>query len=450
MDEMGDRVTHEKTYLAIEFTAMSSPSQPTQVQFTSLDVGVVALTLLFSVNPFFISYRWVKLLLLLIIFLRFARRNGLTLRIDRKIWIFFMLVTLLALFQGIIWKFSLLSLITLFAFEFLTPYYLFRTYQLHFLTLLERVIFGLTLTVLIIWMCHEIYHPLRQVLVGIINVLHPFSSESLSDFGVKRSLLIYTFMYEDTLMDFGLYRNSGFAHEPGGFAVFANLGLFISLLRGRPMRSFRNVVYVLAIISTFSTAGIIAMFFLVLIGIYRIRRMDLAMMLAMLTVPLTYYVYTNTDFLGAKIEQQFEEQTDRNLNESTTGRLYGARKSIHVLSNHPLTGRGLLSISKPTSPNDPEFAAYGWLSDVSRYGILVGLGLVIFFVRGFAFFVRSYSNSNAILGIGIASLLVSLSSQSYLTNPIFFTFVFAGAYLTKHFSTPQAKMDKAASFEHVE
>jgi hypothetical protein len=429
---------------------MSSQNQPSLSTFSSLDIGVVTLTLLFSVNPFFNSYRWIKLFLLLIIFLRFLWIRRFELKMDKKIWILFFLVTLLALCQGIIWKFSMLSLITLFAFEFLTPYYLFKTYQLHFFTLLERVIFGLTLTVLIIWACHEIYHPFRQFLIGAINVLHPFSSESMNDFGVKRSLIFYTFMYEDTLMNFGIYRNSGFAHEPGGFAVFANLGLFISLLSGRPIRSARNLIYALAIISTFSTAGIIALFFISSIGLFRLKRLDLAVIVAIMTLPITYYIYTNTDFLGAKIEQQLEEQTDRNLNESTTGRLYGARKSIHVLSNHPLIGRGLLSVSKPISPNDPEFAAYGWLSDVSRYGVLIGFAMVFFFIRGFRFFVRHYSDSKAVLSIGILSLLVSLSSQSYLTNPIFFTFVFAGAYLTKHNSNRQAKMEKAASFEYVE
>lgn len=340
----------------------------------------------------------------------------------------FAITAALALMQGIIWKFSLLSLFTMFAFEVLTPFFLYKTYESRFFELLEKVVFGLTLTALIIWALHELFHPLRSALIGLINVLHPFSSEAMNTGGVKRSLLFYTFMYEDTLMDFGVYRNSGFAHEPGGFAVFANLGLFYSLMRGIRLNSFRNLVYILAIMSTFSTAGILSMFIILFIAVYQIRRVDLIIMFCMLAIPGCVYLYNNTSFLGAKIQEQFEEQTDRTLNESTTGRLYGARKSINVLTNHPITGRGLLSISRPTSPNDPEFAAYGWLSDVSRYGILFGAIGLFLFISGFRKWVKSYTSSKLILTLGIISLFISLSSQSYLTNPLFFTFVFIGIY----------------------
>jgi hypothetical protein len=316
----------------------------------------------------------------------------------------------------------------MFAFEVLTPYFIFKLYSHRFFIMLEKVVFGLTLTAVIIWSIHELYHPVRNILIGAINILHPFSSESLNPGGVKRSLLFYTFMYEDTLMDFGIYRNSGFAHEPGGFAVFANFGLLINLLRNANIFSKRNAVYVLAILSTFSTAGIISMFFVVLIAFYKLHRPDLALIASMIILPTSVYLYATTDFLGAKIEEQIKEQSELTLNESTTGRLFGARKSWNVLTNHPLTGRGLLSISRPASRNDPEYAAYGWLSDVSRYGAVFGFIGFFLFIKGFLRFIGTFTKSNIILALALFSFLISLSSQNYIANPVFFAFTFVALY----------------------
>ena len=395
---------------------------------SKVDLWLLMLVLLLSVNPFFTSYRWVKMLLLLFVFLWYGMRRNFRFRLDRKMVVVFLVIGALALIQGIIWEFSLLSLITVFAFEFLIPFYLFKIFQFRFLQLLERAIFGLTAISLVIWSLHELIHPMRALIISVIDFLHPYSSESVIEGGIRRSMMLYTLMYEHTMMPFGVYRNSGFCHEPGGLAVFANLGLFISLISGRPLSSFRNLVYIFAVVSTFSTAGFISLFFILFIVIFQMKRIDLIIIIALVLMPLVIFAYNNLSFMGGKISGQFQNQYEMTLESATTGRLFGARKSLNVLINHPISGRGLLAVSRPTLSNDPEFAAYGWLSEVSRFGLIIGLyGFFLFFI-GFKICVQYYSRSKIVFFLGVISLLISLSSQVYLTNPVIFTFVFIALY----------------------
>ena len=83
-----------------------------------------------------------------------------------------------------------------------------------------------------------------------------------------------------------------------------------------------------------------------------------------------------------KIENQFSEQTKYSLNDESDGRFYGSRKSLNVLMKYPLHGRGLLSMTMPKSTSHPEFAAYGWLSEMARYGMVFGIAYMFLFSFG--------------------------------------------------------------------
>ena len=80
------------------------------------------------------------------------------------------------------------------------------------------------------------------------------------------SIIIYTMnVHQDVMTSFLKHRNCGFAFEPGYFSFFINLGLFLSNIINKEKKIKKNIIYIIALISTFSTTGMIAILFIFII-----------------------------------------------------------------------------------------------------------------------------------------------------------------------------------------
>jgi hypothetical protein len=392
-----------------------------------VDYGLILLVLL-AVTPFLSSYRWFHLLVFGLLLVQLILRNDFKSLFNYKFFWLFIIYTLVAIIQGIIWDFAFISFLTSFSFTFLISYFIMKLYGVRFFYVLEKMIFILTIISLLIWISHEFFHPLRDFYINIIEFVHPYSSDSILEGNMKRSMIIYTFSYEYTLMDSGFYRNSGFTHEPGAFAVFLNFSIFLNYLKTKVFYSKRNLIYILALITTFSTAGYLSFAILGLLNISQSKNGYISFFYLIPFLIIFIFMYNSLDFLGRKIDSQYAEESSLGLNEVTSGRIYGARKSLYVLSKYPLHGRGLLSVSMPANRDDPEYADYGWLSEVSRYGLIIGSLGLFFFLVGFLGFINLYGANRIFFVLSIISLFISFSSQVFITNPIFFIFFFFGLY----------------------
>ena len=390
------------------------------------DYILMGVLLLFLVSPFFKFYKFPQALVIILFLIRIYNQKGVNTFFKPVILKLFLIYSALALIQGVIWGFSIISFLSSFTFGFILPYLIIINYGFSFFELLEKVLYPLTVLALIFWLGLNFNESIRAGLISLIDSLHPYSSDSTISDNMKRSIVFYTYIYDQKPMSNGLYRNSGFAHEPGAFSLFLCFGVYLNYLKGKGLFSWRMVIYVIAIITTFSTAGYIAFFTLGLIFLLESKRRVLGILILPLVLYFTYNFYINSEFLGEKIENQVQDQTSRRLDRTTTGRLYGARKSLYVLQKYPLHGRGLLAMTKPALSSHPEYAAYGWLSEISRFGVLAGaLGLLLF-IKGFVRFSRLYSARNFAVVLGLISLFINLTSQVFLTNPLIFVFFYIG------------------------
>lgn len=143
---------------------------------------------------------------------------------------------------------------------------------------------------------------------------------------------------------------------------------------------------------------------------------------------LASYAYSNLEFIKVKIDQQYEQQTEVGLDEPTSGRFLGARKSLFVFTKYPLFGRGLLARTKPVDLSDPKSAGYGWLSEMLCFGLVFAGLFMFFFLRGFYFFIKSGGNGFYEFLVCANSIMINLSSQAYITTPFFMIFFFMGLY----------------------
>lgn len=119
-----------------------------------------------------------------------------------------------------------------------------------------------------------------------------------------------------------LVRNGGFAWEAGASAALAVMAFFINNIQRYKGYIRRNIVYIVLIISTFSTAGIFTL--ILALSVFMKRKLSPFFLVAMITIigSLTFLIYFRVPFFYEKIqdETQLALQTDFSSTKEAQGR----------------------------------------------------------------------------------------------------------------------------------
>jgi hypothetical protein len=233
--------------------------------------------------------------------------------------------------------------------------------------------------------------------------------------GVEESFIIYT--YERY---YGInLRSPGPFWEPGAYAVFLIVALVFNIIRTNKLLNLKSIIIILALLTTFSTAGYIALFIFLIFYLItsKIKIMPKILILTSMII-LTYNLYFYLDFLNKKISSQYSVQSAQSLKTPTDGRFLGARKSLVTIANPPFFGRGL---AKPTQANidEEEAGGYGFLNLASRVGLI---GCLLYFYWVYVFLKQmcikfNYKKTFALFAL--VSILCVLFAQEVYDRPIF-------------------------------
>jgi hypothetical protein len=235
---------------------------------------------------------------------------------------------------------------------------------------------------------------------------------------IPETMIIYTLELQEV---YGLVRNPGALHEPGAHAVFLVLAVVSEIFVEKKLITKRNIIFFANLITTFSTAGFLAMFVIITFYIYSSKRITAITkyFLVISLVGLVTYLFFTLEFLGEKLEDQVENQTEARLHEETSGRFLGARKALVVIYRYPLFGRGLLSATQAEADSE-EAAGYGWITWVSRIGLVAGLIYMFMIYRG----LRNYSivnlNSKLFSYFAFIAVLGVLAGQKHTSAIVYF------------------------------
>lgn len=161
------------------------------------------------------------------------------------------------------------------------------------LTCISLIIFGLNL------LSPSIFHELKVLFQPITNDVL-FRKEAQQDFWNN-------FFYTHSGRNDG--RNSGFMWEPGAFAMSSIIMIIINWCRNGTQISKRYLIYILAIITTFSTAGYTSLICLIIAHSFNKKIVFLFFGVIMIFVVLnSNFLYR--DFLIPKIEEFLVEVND--------------------------------------------------------------------------------------------------------------------------------------------
>jgi len=237
-----------------------------------------------------------------------------------------------------------------------------------------------------------------------------------------------------TLNDNGMYRNSGFAWEPKGFGVFLCMALFFQLINNNfKLLDRRIFVYLAALVTTFSTASILVLFFAVLPFYIRNKKPIYGTASLIIFAPLAIIAFLNLDFLQAKVIDEFNtrekytsyvDDTKFDGETRSLGRFGSFLVDYADVQKEPIFGYGNQS-SKRTmlSANDVKLVRVNGFSDfMAKYGV-VGV-LFLFAALRFAF--KRYEvfyNFSGGYWIIIGVLMISFAS-AILFTPIFLMLLF--------------------------
>ncbi len=226
------------------------------------------------------------------------------------------------------------------------------------------------------------------------------------------------------------HRNSGPFWEPGAFAVFLMIALLFNHIQERKIGTKVNIVFIVCLLTTFSTTGFLAFFvFIFYLNLDLIRKNIFYTIVFSGVLFSSYYIYENTLFLKDKITENISL-----ADETTTSRFGSAKADLEEFYRSPIVGLGragakdgFVSASNFTVENHRNNGVFNLLA---TYGLPLTL---IYFYLIFNTFFRietAYNISKYYPWAAFIIILILGFSQGLFLKPFFYAFLFLPPVLT--------------------
>lgn len=299
---------------------------------------------------------------------------------------------------------------------FLISYFLMRYIGKSFFFRFEKIVYILTFLSIPLFLTNCFF---PNFFVDLSPIFRPFTDSFYTDrFPNYWYAFIYThdvIVQDVTLLDL---RNSGFMWEPGAFAMIIIMMILYNWLGNGINFKKKNIIYFIALITTFSTAGYISLCILIVIYIYnKNKNKNRSLILLTVIVVLTYPIALNTNILGGKINSYLEENQKKELSFDNSKDIYEInRYSAFLLKSYRFFQYPLgYGVVKPQMKSE----ILNMTNGVNGLGeILVRWGFVGFLFLFFSIFnyIKSinrlnYPNIIVLLSVAIISVL-------FFSNPI--------------------------------
>ena len=334
-------------------------------------------------------------------------------------------------------------------YNILVAYVQVRAFGKELIPLYENIIVVFAKISIVFWLIYILHIPILDDMATIFP-----------DFSMGNSIL-YLFSWNNlSLLPPGGtgYRNPGCAWEPGRFAIMLVLGVYCNIcLNGIKFNRNKNIFWLFAaILSTFSTTGVITVIVLYLITLFKKINTKTILIFIALT-PLLYGIYS-LDFIGEKVTLKLEESQD-------ISRLFG--QFSYNSGNHQ-EGEYLGSIDRFDAAvfeainlyNDPILGysnnfkhsffyrelttnyslAHGTIKVLSTYGLIFGLIIYYWLFRSSKIISFLYPHSQRFA----LALIFILSAISYrvFAIPVFTSFWLFGIFYPIRFNHTTRELQK--------
>jgi hypothetical protein len=325
-------------------------------------------------------------------------------------------------------KFDFLFNVRFILIYLILPSLILKTYGFDFLLRMEKIIFKLTLISLPLFLFNNIFN---GFLSNFRNIFAPFTRDALLSNPGYWSIGIYTNIEATaSIGQISVIRNAGFMWEPGYFALVLVFALLIHWKRQKMKVDIRATVYIVAVLTTFSTAGYFSIF-LILISLFskKINFFNAAFIIIISSI-FVNNIY-KTSFMKGKIDNYLIAVYDDKFNYAhqyeaiKLNRFQIALYDIDRIKNYPF---GFGSNDRYNFGEVELLGTNGFTGLIRVWGIPVFL----FFIYAIYKFV-SINNQPLFkiqLFLHLFSLIVVLFSQNIQNNILFYFIVLYGYVYT--------------------
>lgn len=322
--------------------------------------------------------------------------------------------------------------------SFWIAYITITTLKSRFFIIFEEIMYYLCIISLFFWSFQQLIPDQLNNLIDSLEFSEPGSGN------VKSNIIFFTIndvtVVADYVINFGsinLFRNSGFAWEPGAFATFIVLALYIHFIKIKfnKLINKRFLVYLGALITTFSTTGY--GIFIVLIMMYTYNQHAKYRAIYLIVSAIIGVYVLSLSFMSDKIidlsvddsRELIESSVNNNVKYSPQ-RITSFLIDFKDFLNNPILGYGGHDEEMWTAKLGAEIATISGIGKVfARFGIV---GAVFFFVMLY----RSSKLQAKLLGYkgwGFHFVIIIMISISYslIEHPLLMCFWMTALFYPK-------------------
>ncbi|WP_324721863.1 hypothetical protein [Salinimicrobium sp. HB62] len=303
----------------------------------------------------------------------------------------------------------------------LIPFFGLKLIGITFWEKLENLIYKMALLTIPIFI-------LDLIFPEIFNALKPiFEPLTSNTFYRKESQSSYWYSFFYTHSGREGIRNSGFMWEPGAFAMVLVLMIIYNWCTKGFRFSKRVWIYSILIITTFSTAGYLALAFLLVAYVQKAKKLHVSV-ISMVLLIVFVLVGRSMDFLGPKIERFLSETENNILYEQGYSNRYEANRVAYFLINLTKsielpTGYGVVE-DKESFFSVQKIVGVNGLGDILLMWGWLGLLFVLFSIFKFCSAISTVNLSYFTIFLLSIAILITFFSNPIETNPILFLVVF--------------------------
>lgn len=267
-----------------------------------------------------------------------------------------------------------------------------------------------------------------SIFIFVIVFIAPSIFNYVPVIGYRGGVEVHNLFFTVALPRAEFNRNYGLFWEPGAFQVYLNLALIFELFAKNELRKRYVLVFILAIITTFSTTGYIVLVpillaYLIKADFFIKHKHNFKYVIAITIISLLVFKFMPENYirlLFGKLEGLFSESGNSNF--STTVRINAIIYPFYEFIKSPFIGVGYsqyLTMAAEKIYTMPTFTPINWFA---LFGLLWGIPCNYYYIRNVLHF-KSGKFSRCLIAI---ALLLVIMSEDFIRIAFMYVLIFYG------------------------
>jgi hypothetical protein len=224
-------------------------------------------------------------------------------------------------------------------------------------------------------------------------------------------------------------RNSGPTGEPGEFAGYLVLAMIFELVLAKQLWTKNNILFFIALLTTFSTAGYMGFFILISAHYLLFRNRTARFILFPLSVLLALSVYFSLEFMYQKVDVQIGMVTSAQSIKDVprTGRIPNLIRNFNDSFDNPLFGKGR-SFETRYGSNYKNLKAQSFSNNMAAFPVQFGWPFFLFYsflmIKGFKALLLRYNMKQSYAYVFLLIIYTMAIAQGFLMTSVFISLIY--------------------------